>query len=96
MNTTQSKRMCMCCNKETTWQYNKNIGHSICQKCGNHYSGINTAERIINGTKSPKPFKKAWMFGYEKKPKLNYGGKKDEQNRKSKDNSRGIKTNVPK
>lgn len=27
-------RFCPCCDKETTWKYNRNIGHSECDECG--------------------------------------------------------------
>ena len=68
MNVNQSKRLCLNCDKQTTWQYNKNIGHSECQICGNRYSGKYSAQRVIEGRKSPIVFAKAWHFGYEPQP----------------------------
>jgi hypothetical protein len=33
----KTKRFCVYCEKETLFEYSRNIGHSQCTKCGGHY-----------------------------------------------------------
>lgn len=35
-----TKRFCLCCEKEVTFKYERNIGHSCCVECGGQYSKL--------------------------------------------------------
>ena len=34
----ESIRYCLSCGKNTTWRYNRTVGHSRCTECGGMYS----------------------------------------------------------
>jgi hypothetical protein len=36
----KTRRFCLCCEIETTFKYDRNIGHSCCVECGGRFSKL--------------------------------------------------------
>jgi len=50
----KSRRFCIGCEKETTWEYQPALGHSRCNECGGMFAVNKNAVNLLKGYQDKK------------------------------------------